>query len=131
MLSFQHELKGTNNPAAVGVTNEIGNTEENVLEVLVDGVDTPNQAEEETSRTGAHEYGHSLGLLHGGEKGSLLENANEPNLMNQTNNTSSTTINTTQLEKAKQTVTTNTQNQIQKEKERQMAIDQLNQAGGL
>ena len=104
VLSFENDIDGSTFTS--GKVDKIGNTSNNTIHVALDENERggSNNSEEETSRTGAHEYGHTLGLQHGGEKGSLLKSSNEPNLMNQSINTDSKKINTNQLEKAQKNV---------------------------
>jgi hypothetical protein len=90
-------------PDAIGSTKN-GDTVNNDMEVKLQAKNLegePLQPEEQTTRTGAHEYGHTLGLKHGGESGSVLDSQTDANLMNQTEYTTSTSINNAQLEKAK------------------------------
>lgn len=76
------------------------------MQVLMEkGADgEPLQSSEKTTRTGAHEYGHSIGLEHGTPSNKQLTSKKEPNLMNQTVNTNSTKVKVEQLEKAKKVV---------------------------
>ena len=108
VLEFTSDVKG-GNVFTAGKVDEIGNTNENKMQVRlgqqVDG--TTTETKEETSRTGAHEYGHTLGLQHGGEEGSTLKSKTDPNLMNQSQNTNSTVINTQQLKQAQKEVEEN------------------------
>jgi len=133
VLNFVNDVD-SDNYWAVGTHTNGHNTSENEMQVLLeskDGGTDANQTEAETTRTGAHEYGHTLSLEHGGVEGSVLPNATTPNLMNQSENTTSTDINTKQLSKAQGNVSTNMANEKAGEQKRENAIEQLNQAGGI
>jgi len=108
VLEFTNDIEG-GSIFTEGKVDEIGNTTNNRMQVRLEkGVnEKPIQTTDETSRNGAHEYGHTLGLLHGGTKGSVIKSKNEPNLMNQSNFTSITKIIDRQLEKAEKIVTKN------------------------
>ncbi len=112
VLDFVNDVEGRSSIFTTGKVDEIGNTTKNRMQVEIEPSvkSEPNQTKSETSKTGAHEYGHTLGLLHGGEKGSVLKSSTEPNLMNQNQN--STNINNTQLQKAQTTVLKNQQVEI-------------------
>jgi RHS repeat-associated protein len=109
VLDFTSEVEGGNGYSTTGKVDEIGNTTENRMQVLLEKGSDENslQSNEETSRTGAHEYGHTLGLRHGGTEGSVLETKTESNLMNQSQYTNSTVVNNKQLEKGKNTAVKN------------------------
>lgn len=105
VLDFVNDVEGGNTMTA-GKVDEIGNPIKNRIQVEIDGYNgLYNQTKEETSRVGAHEYGHAIGLRHGGDinKGPLIEK-NEANLMNQSRVTNSTIIKTEQLEYARECV---------------------------
>jgi RHS repeat-associated protein len=122
VLDFVGEVEGGSS-TTVGRVDEIGNTEKNRMQVLIEqGAKGPNQTESETSRSGAHEYGHTLGLQHGEVQGSVLDNKRSHNLMNQSQYTNSTKINNAQLNKAKNTVINN-KNEL--ETKRKSALDEL------
>ena len=119
VMTFTDDIEGASS-FTIGKTNEIGNTQVNGMQVLLEEGANGNalQSESETSRTGAHEYGHSLGLRHGGDtegEGSVLKSKTEANLMNQSKNTKSKNINTTQLIKAK--------NQVEKDQENMIRLE--------
>ena len=107
VLVFVNDVRGGHTQTA-GRIDEIGNTKINTIQVEIDGLSGRyNQTMEETSRTGAHEYGHAIGLRHGDDKqeGTLIE-INENNLMNQSQYTNSTKIKNNQLEYARKKVKT-------------------------
>jgi hypothetical protein len=114
VLDFVPDVEGRSSVSTVGKVDEIGNTTENRMQVEIDAPlsGEPNQTEAETSEVGAHEYGHTVGLQHGGTEGSVLNTSDEKNLMNQ--NQSSTNINNAQLKKAQSTVERNQQAEIDK-----------------
>jgi RHS repeat-associated protein len=107
VLDFVDEVEGGSSKYSAGKVDEIGNSIKNRMQVqLSKGADgEPLDSEQETSRTGAHEYGHTLGLRHGGTDGSLLDSSSEENLMNQSGtDMTSTKINNDQLSKAQKSV---------------------------
>jgi len=114
VLDFVSDVEGASSIFTTGKVDEIGNTTENRMQVEIDAPldGNPNQTEAETSKTGAHEYGHTLSLQHGGTEGSVLSSSTEKNLMNQ--NQSSTNVNNAQLNKAQTTVEKNQQAEIDK-----------------
>ncbi len=133
VITFTDEVEGGNGYSTVGRVDEIGNTNENRMQVLLEGSSEGGslQTEAETSRSGAHEYGHTLGLRHGGTEGSVLQNKTDANLMNQSQYTNSTSINNAQLGKAQTNVNNNETAQRQEQVQQQKAIDELNRAGGV
>jgi RHS repeat-associated protein len=95
-----------------GKTGEIGNVKNNTFQILLSGKEVGNdektlQTEKETSRTGAHEFGHGLGLYHpsgdrtGSEKAVVSAEESPDNLMRQAQMGKGTVIEIKQLEKAK------------------------------
>jgi len=95
-----------------GMTNENGNVKNNVFQVLLEKTNTEGtetlQTEKETSRTGAHEYGHGTGLQHpsgdptGNNEAVVSASESPNNLMRQAQNkTKGTEILPIQLEKEK------------------------------
>ena len=111
VLDFVNDIKGGNSMTA-GKIDEIGNVIKNTIQVEIDGykennIMNYNQSERETSRTGAHEYGHALGLRHGNDSQNELSFDND-NLMNQSGkNNKSTKITIEQLEAARNNVNKN------------------------
>jgi hypothetical protein len=95
-----------------GQTEESGNKEENVFQVRLEQAsgDESVQTVEETSRTGAHEFGHGVGLKHptGDPKGSseavVTAKESPNNLMRQSRHTSGTDITSKQLRKMENNV---------------------------
>ena len=97
-----------------GSTQENGNVKNNVFQVELDEkFNTDGEAQqtsEETSRTGAHEYGHGVGLLHPegdptGNSESVETTKSSPNnLMRQSEYSNGREITINQLEKAKRIV---------------------------
>ena len=106
VLDFVNDVRG-GSVFTAGKTDEIGNTIVNTLQVEIDGIPGKyNQTESETSRTGAHEFGHALGLRHGQDPQNEL-NFDADNLMNQSNKSSCTDITIEQMEAARKNVIKN------------------------
>lgn len=106
VLDFVNDVRG-GSVFTAGKTDEIGNTIVNTLQVEIDGIPGKyNQTESETSRTGAHEFGHALGLRHGQDPQNELD-FDADNLMNQSNKSSCTDITIEQMEAARKNVIKN------------------------
>lgn len=114
VLEFVSDVVKENgvDPYAAGTTEEIGNVKKNKFQVVIEKSATggTNQTIEETSRTGAHEIGHGLGLYHpkgdptGSEKSVETIESSPNNLMRQSEYSKGTEITTKQLEKVKRNV---------------------------
>ena len=99
-------------PYTLGTTKEVGNVKNNEFQVKLEGDESSgkNQSTDETSRTGAHEFGHGVGLLHPsgdatGSKDAVETKESSPeNLMRQSQYTDGRVITVKQLNKMKTTV---------------------------
>jgi len=119
---------------ATGSVSEIGNTESNRMQVMAVGYSPSKwfdtQEITDISRTGSHEYGHTIGLTHPAEGSNYSTDGTylEPNnLMRQSQEgIGGRYINANQLNKVPQTIQ---QSKSEKERARINAINRLNQAG--
>ena len=95
VFCFKSQMKGDQ----VGFTHLIGNVEANSMDILLEkgGENISNQSIPEVARTGAHEFGHSVGLRHPNDKNNTLI-VNNSNLMSQTVLSSSVKVTKAQLE---------------------------------
>jgi hypothetical protein len=100
---------------AVGRVDEIGNTNVNRIQILLEGngenSDKTNQSGKEVARTGTHEIGHTGGNYHPNSEYNTIEINSQDNVMYQSNVSEGTEFNLDQVKQFVKTIDKNKENQ--------------------